>query len=168
MKSLVSSINGQTYLARALDRQQMANHIRSRGTPRLPQSPRDVQVQSAAGGVLVTWKLPSNHDNVAGWRVYLNTETNLAAQIRDKGTRQIFVPLGSGETPSTVNIMVSSFTTLGRESGKVVKQGAPLSQSTSTTVPTVPPGYLQENAGGADRSLIRFTGEAQYVPPGVG
>lgn len=168
MKSLVSSLTGQSYLARALDRQQMANHIRTRGTPGLPQSPRDVQVQSAAGGVLVTWKLPTNHDNVAGWRVYLNTESNLAAQIRDKGTRQIFLPLGSGPTPTTVNVMVSSFTTLGRESGKVIKQGAPTVQDTATAVPTVPPGYLNESAGGANRSLIKFTGQSQYVPIGVG
>lgn len=168
MKSIVSSLSGQSYLGRALDRQQAANQIRSQGTPRLPQAPRDVQVQSAAGGVQVSWKLPTTHDNVAGWRVYLNTETNLAAQIRDKGTRQIFIPLGSGPTPPMVNIMVSSFTTLGRESGKVIKQGGPAVQTTATTVPSVPPGYLAENAGGADRRLIRFTGQSQYVPIGVG
>lgn len=168
MKSLVSSLTGQNYLARAIDRQQMANHIRTRGTPSLPSSPRDVQVQSAAGGVLVTWKLPTNHYNVAGWRVYLNTESNLAAQIRDKGTRQIFIPLSSGPAPTTVNVMVSSFTTLGRESSKVITQGAPVAQDAPTSVPTVPPGYLSESAGGADRSLIKFAGQRQYIPLGVG
>lgn len=168
MKSIVSSLSGQSYFARALDRQQAANQLRSSGTPSLPAAPRDVQVQPANGGVLVSWKLPTNHGNVAGWRVYLNTESNLAAQIRDKGTRQLFIPLGSGPTPSPVNVMVSSFTTLGRESGKVIKQGVPVVQDTATSVPSVPPGYLAESAGGADRSLISFAGQRQYIPIGVG
>jgi hypothetical protein len=163
MKSLVTSLAGGPYLARAIEKQNVTNSIRVRGTASLPQSPRDVQVQAAAGGVLVTWKLPANHDNVAGWRVYLNTESNLAAQIRDKGTRQQFIPLSSGATPQSVNVMVSAFTTLGRESAKVVKSAAPLSQTATTVVPSVPPGYTEEAAGGANRSLIRFNGESQYI-----
>jgi hypothetical protein len=163
MKSLVMTLAGGPYLARALEKQNVTNSIRVRGTASLPQAPRDVQVQSAAGGVLVTWKLPAQHDNVAGWRVYLNTESNLAAQIRDKGTRQLFIPLSSGATPAAVNVMVSAFTTLGRESAKVVTPAKPLSQTGTTIVPTVPPGYTQEAAGGANRALIRFNGESQYI-----
>jgi len=162
-KSLVMTIAGGNYMARAIEKQNVVNLTRGSGTASLPQAPRDVQVQPAAGGVLVTWKLPVNHDNVAGWRIYLNTESNLAAQIRDKGTRQQFIPLSSGATPATANVMVSAFTTLGRESAKVVKPATPLSQTETTTVPTVPPGYTDESAGGANRSLIRFNGEAQYI-----
>jgi hypothetical protein len=164
-KSLVTSLAGGNYLNRAIERQNVVNLIRTSGTPSNPQAPRDVQVQSAAGGVLVSWKLPTQHDNVAGWRVYVNTESNLAAQIRDKGTRQLFIPLSSGATPASVNVMVSAFTNLGRESAKVVKQAAPLTQATTTVVPTVPPGYEQEAAGGSNRGLVRFNGESQYVNP---
>lgn len=163
MKSFVQSVAGSSYLNRALEKYNMAAQVRQRGTPAPPLPPRDVQVQSAAGGVLVTWKLPTFHDNIAGWRVYVNTESNLAAQIRDKGTRQLFIPLGSSSSPTPVNVMVSSFTTLGRESGKVIVQGAPLSQTATTTVPTVPPGFDVEAAGGVNRGLIRFNGESQYV-----
>ena len=163
MKSLVDTITGSSYLQKAVDKQQTANQIRSRGSSGLPQAPRDIQLQSAAGGVLVTWKLPVKHDNVAGWRVYLNTESNLFAQIRDKGTRQVFVPLGSSASPASSNVIVSSFTNLGRESTKQVVQGTPLSQTATTTVPASPPGYTLESAGGANRRLIRFTGETQYT-----
>lgn len=163
MKSLVNSLAGASYINRAQEKQNVSNLMRTKGTPSNPQAPRDVQLQPATGGVLATWKLPAEHDNVAGWRVYINTESNLAAQIRDKGTRQQFIPLSSGVSPASVNVMVSSFTTLGRESAKVVKTAAPLSQTTATIVPTVPPGYTDEQAGGANRSLIRFNGESQYI-----
>jgi len=162
-KSLVTTLAGGNYMARAIEKANVTNLTRVSGTASLPEAPRDVQVQPAAGGVLVSWKLPVNHDNVAGWRVYLNTESNLAAQIRDKGTRQQFIPLSSGATPPTSNIMVSAFTTLGRESAKVVKPAAALTQTSTTIVPTVPPGYTEEEAGGANRSLIRFPGESQYI-----
>lgn len=163
MKSLLTTIAGGNYFQRAIDKQRAASHIRSRGTPLPPEKPRDVQVQPANGGVFVTWKLPLFHDNVAGWRVYLNTESNLAVQIRDKGTRQAFIPLSSGAVPATYNIMVSALTTLGRESTKVVTPGQPLPQTDNTLVPTVPPGFLTESAGGADRGLVRFSGESQYI-----
>ncbi len=162
-KSLVTTLAGGNYMARAVEKQNVANLTRTSGTPSNPQAPRDVQVQPAAGGVLLTWKLPQKHDNVAGWRVYINTESNLAAQIRDKGTRQLFIPLSSGTSPVSVNAMVSAFTTLGRESAKVVTPATPLSQTSATTVPTVPPGYTDESAGGLNRSLIRFNGESQYI-----
>lgn len=163
MKCFVQSLAGANYAIRAVEKYNMAAQIRQRGTPQNPLAPRDVQVQSAAGGVFVTWKLPTFHDNIAGWRVYVNTETNLASQIRDKGTRQLFIPLGSSSSPTPVNVMVSAFTTLGRESAKVIIQGKPATQTATTTVPSVPPGYDAENAGGGNRSLIRFNGEKQYV-----
>jgi len=163
MKCLVKSLSVANPIEHALEKIRVANDYRSRGGPRLPQSPRDVVVQSAAGGVLVTWKLPNKHTNIAGWRVYVNTESNLAAQIRDKGTRQLFIPLGSDVTAPVVNVMVSAFTTLGRESTKVVQQGSPAAQSGATTVPTAPPGYDLELAGGKNRELIRFNGSSQYL-----
>lgn len=164
MKSqLLTSAPGSNLRQRAIEKQRLSDQISVRGTVGLPDAPRDVQVQPASGGVLVTWKLPQNHGNITGWRIYLNTESNLAVQVRDKGIRQVFVPLSSGVTPATSNVMVSALTELGRESPKVVKSATPLSQSGPTTVPTVPPGYSAEAAGGKDRSLIQFRGQSQYV-----
>lgn len=147
----------------AAERQRLRDQIRTRGTAVIPDAPRDVQVQSAAGGILVTWKLPHKHDPIHGWRLYVNTESNLAVQIRDKGTRQAFIPLSSKASPDKANIMVSAMTALGRESTKVVVSGSPDASSTTLTIPTVPPGYLDESAGGKDRSLISFRGRQQYI-----
>jgi hypothetical protein len=163
MKSMLRTLSIGNPTEHLIDKIRVASHFRTRGTPSLPQSPRDVFVQSAAGGVLVTWKLPALHENIAGWRVYVNTESNLALQIRDKGTRQAFVPLGSSTTVPVVNVMISSFTTLGRESAKVVQQGSPAPSSATTIVPSVPPGYDVESAGGANRNLIEFNGSSQYL-----
>lgn len=165
MKSpVLMNAAGADYRQRAIEKQRLSDQIRSRGTVSTPEAPRDVQVQPAAGGVLVTWKLSNKStDSGSGWRVYLNTESNLAVQVRDRGTRQAFIPLSSGVSPTSVNVMVSSVSALGRESAKVVKAATPLAQSGTTTVPTVPPGYSGESAGGKDRGLIRFRGQAQYV-----
>lgn len=166
MKSpLLSNAAGSNARQRAIEKQRLADQVRTRGTVSIPDAPRDVQVQSAAGGVLVSWKLPLNHGSVSGWRVYLNTESNLAVQVRDKGTRQVFVPLSSGPSPTVSNVMVSALSSLGRESSKVVKSAMPLTQTDATTVPTVSAGYLKEAVGGGDRGLIRFRGQQQYVNP---
>lgn len=164
MKSpLLQNAAGSNLRERAVDKQRLSDQIRIRGTVSIPDAPRDVQVQAADGGVLVSWKLPEKHGSICGWRVYKDTESNLAVQVRDKGTRQAFIPLSSGVSPATSNIMVSALTNMGRESSKVVKAATPLAQASTTTVPTVPPGYSQEASGGKDRGLIRFRGQAQYV-----
>lgn len=163
MKAMVRSIAGSDRLARAIEKESIANHLRLRGTPGKPLAPRDIQVQSASRGALVTWKLPTSHDDVAGWRVYQGNEFNLAAEIRDKGTRQLFIPLNSGANPPMNNIFVSSLSTLGRESQKILIQAQAIAEAGAPAVPTVPPGYTDENAGGGNKQLIRFKGESQYI-----
>lgn len=163
MKSLITSIAGFNPLARAIEKQQIANHIRVRGTPSKPQAPRDLQAQSASRSALLTWKLPVFHDNISGWRVYKDTEANLVAEIRDKGTRQVIIPLDAGTTPPVSNFFVCAISTLGRESAKTTVQGSAQAETGAPSIPTVPPGYSQEAAGGANRSLIRFRGETQYI-----
>jgi hypothetical protein len=163
VKALVSSIAGTNYLSRALEKQQAANHIRARGTPGKPEAPRDLQVQSASRSALLTWKLPIFHDDIAGWRVYQGTESNLVAEIRDKGTRQVTISLNAGTTPPVANFFVCAISTLGRESSKTTGQGSALAETGAPAVPTVPPGYTSEAAGGGNRSLVRFPGESQYI-----
>ena len=109
MKALVSSIAGGNYLSRALEKQQAANHIRVRGTPGKPESPRDLAIQSASRSVLLSWKLPVFHDDIAGWRVYQGTESNLVSEIRDKGTRQVIIPMNSGTTPQRPTSLCARF-----------------------------------------------------------
>lgn len=163
MKATISSIAGANYLSRAIEKQQAANHIRVRGTPGKPEAPRDLTVQSASRSVLLTWKLPVFHDDIAGWRIYQNTESNLVSEIRDKGTRQVTIPMNAGTTPPIANFFVCAISTLGRESPKTTGQGSALAETGAPAVPTVPPGYTAEAAGGGNRSLIRFNGESQYT-----
>jgi hypothetical protein len=163
MRSLLTTLAGGNYLERSAEKQRVASHLRVRGSVRRPDAPRDAAAQPASRGVLLTWKLPQFHDDVAGWRVYMNTESNLVSQIRDKGTRQIFVPLSTSATPTPVNLMVCAFSTLGRESAKIIIQATPLAETGAPAIPVPPPGYLTEAAGGKNRSLIRFKGETQYV-----
>jgi hypothetical protein len=163
VKALITSLAGSNYLSRALEKQQAANHIRVRGTPGKPEPPRDLQVQSGSRSVLLSWKLPVSNDDIAGWRIYQNTESNLVAEIRDKGTRQVTIPMNSGTTPPVANFFVCAISTLGRESSKTTGQGSALAETGAPDVPTVPPGYTAESAGGGNRSLIRFPGESQYI-----
>lgn len=163
MKALVKTMGGQgNDLQRLLEKQQAANIIRARGSARIPDAPRDIQVQKASRGVYVSWKLPEVHDVILGWRIYLNTENNLVRDVRDKGTRQVFIPLNAGATPPTYNIFVCSYSALGRESELVLQQGKAQVEAGAPTVPTASAGYLEEKSGGGDRSLIRFRGDGQY------
>jgi hypothetical protein len=163
MKALVTSIAGSDYLSRVIEKQKAANHIRARGAPGKPDPPRDLQIQPASRSVLLSWKLPIFHDRIAGWRVYQGTESNLVAQIRDKGTRQVVIPVNAGTTPPVANFFVSAISTLGRESAKLSGQGSALAETGAPSVPTIPPGYTKEAAGGGNRSLIRYNGESQYT-----
>lgn len=164
MKSLIKSIAGVTpYFERATEVQRVKDVLRTRGGTGKPQAPRDVFVQPASRGVLITWKLPVDHDTVAGWRIYKNTESNLVAEIRDKGTRQAFIPLDAGATPPQNNFFVCSFSTLGRESGKIFRQGKATIEASAPGVPEPPPGYVQEQAGGRNRTLVNFRGKQQYI-----
>ena len=163
MKSMVRTIAGSSPVLRAIEKEQITNHIRLRGTPSKPETPRDVQVQSASRSALLTWKLPVFHDNISGWRVYKDTESNLVAEIRDKGTRQVIIPLDAGASPPVANFFICSISTLGRESAKTSIQGSALAETGAPSIPSVPPGYTTEAAGGRNRSLIRFPGETQYT-----
>lgn len=164
MKSFIQSVAGtSSYFKRAIEKQQMRDLIRTRGGTAKPQSPRDVFVQPASRSVLLTWKLPEDHDNVAGYRIYKNTESNLVAEIRDKGTRQALIPLDSGASPQPANFFVCSISTLGRESSKVMVQGKATAEASAPNVPEPPPGYLAEGAGGKNRTLVNFRGKQMYI-----
>jgi hypothetical protein len=74
-------------LQKQREKQQLADQLRVRGTSQIPNPPRDLFYQAGPRGALITWKLPeSGEEQIAAWRVYRNTEDELYADVRDRGT----------------------------------------------------------------------------------
>jgi hypothetical protein len=126
--------------------------IRAHGTQRIPAIPRGVVAQPAEGGAVVTWHLPERYDDVTGYRIYLGTEKNLAIQIRDRGTRQIFVPLQSGANPPVNNIFISVVN--GYREGPKLQVQVKASANTNflNTVPPPPGDFVEQFSGGLDKT----------------
>jgi hypothetical protein len=108
-------------------------------------------VQPGQGGALLTWHLPVRYGDVSGYRVYVGSEKNLAIQIRDRGTRQVFVPLSGGDTPPTTNIFVSAVNGFS-EGGRLQVQTAALPTSATPVVPQPTSDYLNQFSGGLDKT----------------
>jgi hypothetical protein len=136
---------------RQVARTQAADITRTRGTAQAPQPPREIIVQSAPRGVLLSWSLPSGFNtDIQSWRIYKDDEATLYAEIKDRGTRQHFIETTAGTTPPVVNLFVSSLNQLGVESQRVQAQGSALAETGAPTMPSSPPGYTQGGAGGGD------------------
>ena len=154
MKSILPPQIGPNREVLIRARSHAVTQVRTHGTQRLPAPTRGITAQRANGGALVTWNLPKRYDDVTGFRIYTDTEKNLSIQIKDRGTRQVFVPLTTGVTdddaPMT-NIFVSAVNGF-REGPRVQIQTRALSLSGPTTVPTPPQGFLDEFSGGLDKT----------------
>lgn len=158
MKSVIGLQLGPNHTDLARTKVRAVTQVRAHGTQRIPDLPRGLVVHPGAGGALITWHLPLRYDDVTGYRIYLGTEKNLAVQIRDRGTRQVFVPLTGGATPPLNNIFVSVVNGF-RESGRVQVQTAAQPDAGTTTppatTPTVPqptPDFLNQFSGGFDKT----------------
>ena len=156
MKSVIGLQLGADHSGLARNKVRAVTQVRAHGTQRIPDLPRGLVVQPGAGGALVTWHLPLRYDDVTGYRIYVGSEKNLAIQIRDRGTRQIFVPLTAGATPPTSNIFISAVNGF-RESGRIQVQTAaqPDAGTTPPPTPTVPqptPDFLNQFSGGFDKT----------------
>ena len=130
------------------ERQQTLDFLRGRGTARLPQPPRDLIAAPGPRGVLVTWNLPQVYWDVEGWRVYKNDEKTLYHEIRDRGTRQMFVESTAATTSPMTNFFISSLNGLGKESPKIQVKAAALNEPGAPAMPGVPPGYNSGGSGG--------------------
>lgn len=134
--------------ANARAKRQASDYLATRGLPGRPPAPRDVQIQSGARKVLLTWKLAPNDQTTAHWRVYRDTESNLVMEIADLGTRQMFLDVTSGATPPVYNFFVSGVSQLGVEGPKVQVQGSAEVEAGAPSDPSLPPGYTDESSGG--------------------
>lgn len=123
------------------ERQKTMDFLRTRGTAKRPQAPRDLIAQSGPRGVLLTWNNPQRFTDIVGWRIYKTDENTLYTEIRDRGNRQCFVESTAATTSPVSNFFVSSLNALGKESTKIQSQKAALNESGSPTMPGSPPGY---------------------------
>lgn len=129
-------------------RAQASDMVRTRGTGQKPKPPQDVFVSSGPRGILVNWRPSAGFTgDIAGWRVYKDSEQSLFAEIRDPSTTQHFIESTAGATPPSVNIFVSSINKLNVESGLVQAQGTATIESGAPVMPPTPPTYTTPFTG---------------------
>jgi hypothetical protein len=151
MKSVISLQLGSNHQKLMQRRNDATTQVRTHGTKRLPAPPRSIVAQAGQGGALLTWHLPTRYEDVTGYRIYVGTEKNLSIQIRDRGTRQIFVPLAGGTTPPLNNVFVSVVNGF-REGPRRQIQIAALSDSAPQVIPSPPNTFLDQFSGGLDKT----------------
>lgn len=134
-----------------LNRVRSVTQVRAHGTQRIPAMPRGLIAQPAQNGALLTWHLPTRYDDVTGYRIYTGTEKNLAMEIRDRGTRQIFLPLAAGTQPQLNNIFVSVVNGF-REGPRQQIQSAALPASAAPSVPFPTLDFTGMFSGGLDKT----------------
>jgi hypothetical protein len=101
---------------------------------------------------MVTWHLPMRYDDVTGYRVYTGSERNLAMEIRDRGTRQIFVPLAAGATASQRQNIFVSVVNGFREGPRLQIQASALPISAVQSVPLPSRDFSNMFSGGLDKT----------------
>lgn len=104
-------------------RRQSGDLYNARGSASVPAPPRNILVTGGSKVLVVTWNAPVYplSASVTGWRIYLNTESNLIGSISDAVLTTYQV--GVSDTHKH-NIFVSSLNRMGLESRKVQAQGS--------------------------------------------
>ena len=97
--------------------------ISKRGVTVLPPAPRNVTVNSGTGYITVMWDAAQNAQGVTSWRIYLDHENNLVDTIGDTARTSKQISLSDH---AKHNVYVSAVNPLGKESRKVLVQGAAL------------------------------------------
>jgi hypothetical protein len=151
MKSILSPQIGPNREQHLQARVHAITGNRTHGTQRLPAAPRGLVAQRAQNGALLTWHLPTRYGDVTGYRIYVGTEKNLAIEVRDRGTRQMLVPLAAGDTPAQQNIFVSVVNGF-REGPRRQIQIKALASTDPPAIPPPPTTYLDVFSGGLDKT----------------
>lgn len=130
------------------------------GSRKRPDPPRSLIAQPGSLEALITWNGPQKMGDIAGWRVYRDTEKVLVDSLPDANTRQ-YRPKLPAATPTA--FYVSSVNPLGVESIKVqiivtansdqfVASGT--AGGTGGSSASTPPGYTDEPTGGRPRGRL--------------
>jgi len=152
MKSTLPPQIGGNRTRMLQQRVRSVTQVRAHGTQRIPAPTRGVIVQQGDGGALVTWHLPKRYGDVTGYRIYIGTEKNLAMQIRDRGARQMFIPLTSGSSAPLNNIFLSAVNGF-REGPKIQLQTSAVDNAALLGTKPVPTDDFQNVfSGGLDKT----------------
>lgn len=147
-----------TQQQRQVARSQASDMVIARGTGKAPVAPRDVFVQSGPRGILVNWRPGAGFvSDIAGWRIYKDTEDSHFADILDPNTTQHFIEATAGSTPPVTNIFVSAINSLNVESPKVQVQSSAIVEASAPTMPSTPPTYTNQFGQGSGNQKGRRT-----------
>ena len=135
------------------------------GARRRPDPPRSLISQSGTQKAVLTWSGPVNMRGVDGWRVFVDSDTQLFATIYDPTTKKIEIPVTASGSRFAA---VSSFSKVGKNTiiesaripivvtantDKFVVTGT--GGETSGVSPSAPPEYADEPQGGrGDREIL--------------
>lgn len=137
-----------------LDKASGVSWARSNGTDNKPQQPRNLQVQSGSRGALVTWDMPPAFADIAGFRIYKDSENSLLDTIYDSNVRQYKIPLSSGAAPPVTNVFISAFNVRGKESGPVQAQVSATAEASAPSDPSPPSGSAADPIAPTGRSTV--------------
>ena len=103
------------------DSRRQGDLMTKRGLTVLPPPPRNLRVNSGAGYITVVWDAPQNPLGVASWRIYLDNENSLVDTIGDTARTSTQINLSD---KAKHNVYASSVNPMGKESRKILAQGA--------------------------------------------
>lgn len=97
-----------------------ADALRVRGTGYRPPSPNGLRLLKSGTKLSVDWDAPIFQKSpIVGWRVYLDTETNLVQAIKDASCTHAEITITAN---TNHNVFVSSVNALNKESALVHAQ----------------------------------------------
>jgi len=133
---------------------------RQNGTTKRPDAPRNLQAQSGARKILVTWDAPEVADGVIGYKIYVDSESSLLDTLYDANVRQYNVPASSGSTPPKKNVFISAFSKRF-ESVKVQVQGSATAEAAAPSDPSPPAGSAASGQTGGSFAVDGGSGPAK-------
>jgi hypothetical protein len=157
-------------------RRDISDRILTRGTGRRPDPPRDVFFQPGSRGGSLTWKLPVVNWDIAGYRIYKDTEENLYEKAGDRGKRQEYVELSAAATVSVVitaisrtgNVVSVTANNTARQGDSVVianvTGGATSFNGTFTLASRTPTGFTFAQTGGNESGTTSGSSSASFPP----
>lgn len=102
------------------EQQRNSDLMRVKGDSRLPPPPTNLLVYKNGTVISVSWNAPvDSRFNIAGYRVYLDTESNRIQAINDPGTTSTTITIVAS---TNHNVFVSCVNPAGKESPLVHKQ----------------------------------------------
>jgi hypothetical protein len=153
-------------------RRDITDRILTRGTGKRPSPPRDLFFQPGTRGGTLTWKEPVVNFDVAGYRIYKDTESNLYEEIKDRGRRQEYIELSAAPVNAltitaisrTSNVVTATVNNTYRKGDSVVIAGVTDTTYNGTvTLLSASPTQITYASTGANGSSANGTASAPPI-----